>query len=309
MNQMTKIAFIVSSSSRIDKILTDYFKTNHTPFSRNKIQALIKQNKVQVNGQVVPANYFSQIGDHVRIEFSNDKASEITPMLIPLKILYEDSYLMVINKPNNLVVHPAPGHQNDTLVNALLARGAQWSTASGEQRPGIVHRIDRQTTGTLIIAKNDVVHYQIQQKIQTKQLQRRYLALVHGEIIENRAKINAPIGRDPNNRKKMTVTTKKSKKALTNILVIERFNDYTYIECELESGRTHQIRVHLKYIKHPIVGDPLYGTAADKKESFGQYLHAYQLRFIHPVTKEGLTITAALPQEFEQRLAILRAKG
>lgn len=306
---MTKITFTVSSSARIDKILTDYFKTNSTPFSRTKIQALIKQEKVQVNGQVVPANYVSQIGDHVRIEFPNPKASELTPMPIPLTILYEDSYLMVIDKPNNLVVHPAPGHQNDTLVNALLARGVQWSTASGEQRPGIVHRIDRQTTGTLIIAKNDVVHHQLQQQIQTKQLQRRYLALVHGQIIENRAKIDAPIGRDPNNRKKMTVTAKNSKKAVTNILVIERFNDYTYIECELESGRTHQIRAHLKYINHPIVGDPLYGTAADKKESFGQYLHAYQLRFIHPVTKETLTITAALPQEFEQRLAILRAKG
>ncbi|MFX4056862.1 MAG: RluA family pseudouridine synthase [Spiroplasma sp. hy2] len=306
---MTKITFTVSSSARIDKILTDYFKTNPTPFSRTKIQALIKQEKVQVNGQVVPANYVSQIGDHVRIEFPNSKASELTPMPIPLTILYKDSYLMVIDKPNNLVVHPAPGHQNDTLVNALLARGVQWSTASGEQRPGIVHRIDRQTTGTLIIAKNDVVHHQLQQQIQTKQLQRRYLALVHGQIIENRAKIDAPIGRDPNNRKKMTVTAKNSKKAVTNILVIERFNDYTYIECELESGRTHQIRAHLKYINHPIVGDPLYGTAADKKESFGQYLHAYKLRFIHPVTKETLTITAALPQEFEQRLAILCAKG
>ncbi|WP_114565204.1 RluA family pseudouridine synthase [Spiroplasma phoeniceum] len=306
---MIKITFTVSSSARIDKILTDYFKKNPTHFSRTKIQALIKQEKVQVNGQVVPANYVSQIGDHVRIEFPNPKASELTPMPIPLTILYEDSYLMVIDKPNNLVVHPAPGHQNDTLVNALLARGVQWSTASGEQRPGIVHRIDRQTTGTLIIAKNDVVHHQLQQQIQTKQLQRRYLALVHGQIIENRAKIDAPIGRDPNNRKKMTVTAKNSKKAVTNILVIERFNDYTYIECELESGRTHQIRAHLKYINHPIVGDPLYGTVADKKESFGQYLHAYQLRFIHPVTKENLTITAALPQEFEQRLAILRAKG
>lgn len=306
---MTKITFTVSSSARIDKILTDYFKTNPTPFSRTKIQALIKQEKVQVNWQVVPANYVSQIGDHVHIEFPNPKAIELTPMPIPLTILYEDIYLMVIDKPNNLVVHPAPGHQNDTLVNALLARGGQWSTASGEQRPGIVHRIDRQTTGTLIIAKNDVVHHQLQQQIQTKQLQRRYLALVHGQIIENRAKIDAPIGRAPNNRKKMTVTAKNSKKAVTNILVIERFNDYTYIECELESGRTHQIRAHLKYINHPIVGDPLYGTAADKKEGFGQYLHAYQLRFIHPVTKEALTITATLPQEFEQRLAILSAKG
>ncbi|WP_053390805.1 RluA family pseudouridine synthase [Spiroplasma kunkelii] len=306
---MIKINFTVYLSARIDKILTNYFKTNTTPFSRTKIQALIKQEKVQVNGQVVSANYVSQIGDHVRIEFPNPKASELIPMPIPLTILYEDSYLMVIDKPNNLVVHPAPGHQNDTLVNALLARRVQWSTASGEQRPGIVHRIDRQTTGTLIIAKNDVVHHQLQQQIQTKQLQRRYLALVHGQIIENRAKIDAPIGRAPNNRKKMTVTVKNSKKAVTNIIVIERFNDYTYIECELESGRTHQIRVHLKYINHPIVGDPLYSTAADKKESFGQYLHAYQLIFIHPVTKETLTITAALPQEFEQRLAILHAKG
>lgn len=242
---MAKFTLIVSSSARIDKILTDYFKTNTTPFSRTKIQELIKQEKVQVNGQVVRANYVSQIGDHVIIEFPSAKASELTPLAIPLTILYEDSYLMVIDKPNNLVVHPAPGHQNDTLVNALLARGVQWSTASGEQRPGIVHRIDRQTTGTLIIAKNDVVHHQLQQQIQTKQLQRRYLALVHGQIIENRAKIDAPIGRDPNNRKKMVVTAKNSKKALTNIVVIERFNDYTYIECELESGRTHQIRAHL----------------------------------------------------------------
>ncbi|WP_338954556.1 RluA family pseudouridine synthase [Spiroplasma endosymbiont of Polydrusus cervinus] len=306
---MAKITFIASTTNRIDKILTDYFKTQPTPFSRTKVQELITARQVQVNDQVVRANSLGKIGNQIIIELPEPKASPLTPRAMLLTILYEDEYLMVIDKANNLVVHPAPGHQDDTLVNALLAHGVDWSTASGEQRPGIVHRIDRQTTGVLVIAKNDVVHQQLQEQIQTKQLQRRYLALVHGKITEKRAKIDAPIGRDPNNRKKMTVTAKNSKKAVTNILVIERFNDYTYIECELETGRTHQIRVHLKYINHPSVGDPLYGTSTDKKEIFGQYLHAYQLTFVHPVTKQFLTITATLPQEFEQRLAILREKG
>ena len=306
---MTKITFVSSTSGRIDKILVAHFATTATPLSRTKIQELITQDQVQVNDQLVHQNYTVQIGDIMMVTLPEPATTKLTPMAMPLTVLYEDDVILVIDKPNNLVVHPAPGHLNDTLVNALMARSKDWSTVSGELRPGIVHRIDRQTTGTLIIAKNDFIHQQLQEQIQTKQLQRRYLALVHGNIVENRAKIDAPIGRDPQERKKMVVTAKNSKKAVTNILVIERFNDYTYIECELETGRTHQIRAHLKYINHPVVGDPLYGTVADKKESFGQYLHAYQLTFMHPITRLPITVSAALPLEFENKLAALRAKG
>lgn len=306
---MNKITFVASTSGRIDKVLVAYFATTATIFSRTKIQELITQNQVQVNDQFVHQNYLVQVNDTITVTLPSPSTTNLTPMAMPLTVLYEDDVLLVIDKPNNLVVHPAPGHLNDTLVNALIARSEDWSTVSGELRPGIVHRIDRQTTGTLIIAKNDFIHHQLQEQIQTKQLQRRYLALVHGNIVETRAKIDAPIGRDPQDRKKMVITAKNSKKAVTNILVIERFNDYTYIECELETGRTHQIRTHLKYINHPVVGDPLYGTAADKKESFGQYLHAYQLTFMHPITNLPITVSAALPLEFENKLAALRTKG
>ncbi|MBH8622709.1 RluA family pseudouridine synthase [Spiroplasma poulsonii] len=306
---MNKITFVASTSGRIDKVLVAYFATTATIFSRTKIQELITQNQVQVNDQFVHQNYLVQVNDTITVTLPSPSTTNLTPMAMPLTVLYEDDVLLVIDKPNNLVVHPALGHLNDTLVNALIARSEDWSTVSGELRPGIVHRIDRQTTGTLIIAKNDFIHHQLQEQIQTKQLQRRYLALVHGNIVETRAKIDAPIGRDPQDRKKMVVTAKNSKKAVTNILVIERFNDYTYIECELETGRTHQIRAHLKYINHPVVGDPLYGTVADKKESFGQYLHAYQLTFMHPITNLPITVSAALPLEFENKLAALRTKG
>ncbi|KAF0851522.1 MAG: RluA family pseudouridine synthase [Spiroplasma poulsonii] len=306
---MNKITFVASTSGRIDKVLVAYFATTATIFSRTKIQELITQNQVQVNDQFVHQNYLVQVNDTITVTLPSPSTTNLTPMAMPLTVLYEDDVLLVIDKPNNLVVHPALGHLNDTLVNALIARSEDWSTVSGELRPGIVHRIDRQTTGTLIIAKNDFIHHQLQEQIQTKQLQRRYLALVHGNIVETQAKIDAPIGRDPQDRKKMVVTAKNSKKAVTNILVIERFNDYTYIECELETGRTHQIRAHLKYINHPVVGDPLYGTVADKKESFGQYLHAYQLTFMHPITNLPITVSAALPLEFENKLAALRTKG
>ncbi|WP_425379553.1 RluA family pseudouridine synthase [Spiroplasma endosymbiont of Stenodema calcarata] len=306
---MNKITFIASQTGRIDKILVAYFATTAVPLSRTKIQELITAEKVHINNQVVSPHYHVHEGSEIVVMLAPPAPTNLTPMAMPLTILYEDDVVLVLDKPNNLVVHPAPGHLTDTLVNALIARSNDWSTVSGELRPGIVHRIDRQTTGALIIAKNDAVHHQLQQQIQTKQLQRRYLALVHGNITEKRAKIDAPIGRDLQDRKKMVVTAKNSKKAVTNIVVIERFNDYTYIECELETGRTHQIRAHLKYINHPILGDPLYGTAADKKESFGQYLHAYQLTFIHPITKVPITVSAELPLEFENKLKILRAKG
>lgn len=301
------IKFDVLSSDRIDKIITNYFKINIFNFSRTKIQKLIKQKKVQVNNNIIKSNYFCKIGDKIIIKFSISRINKLKPLKKSLKILYEDNYLMIINKPNNLVVHPAPGHKNDTLVNILLTKGNQWSTVNGYIRPGIVHRIDKQTTGILILAKNNIIHNKLQQQIKTKKLKRYYLAIVHGKIIENKIKIDAPIGRDYNNRKKMTVTEKNSKKAITNIIVIKRFNDYTYIECELESGRTHQIRVHLKYINYPIVGDPLYGLISEKKENFGQYLHAYQLKFIHPITKKYLKITASLPNDFKQKLIKLQS--
>ncbi|WHQ36360.1 RluA family pseudouridine synthase [Spiroplasma sp. SV19] len=306
---MDKITVIATASGRIDKVLVAVLATTTTPLSRTKIQELITARQVEVNDQVVHQNYLVQKGETIIVTLPPVVPTELVPMTVPLTVLYEDDMLLVIDKPNNLVVHPAPGHTNDTLVNVLIARSKAWSTVSGELRPGIVHRIDRQTTGTLIIAKNDFIHQQLQEQIQTKQLQRRYLALVHGNIVENRAKIDAPIGRDLHDRKKMVVTAKNSKKAVTNILVIERFNDYTYIECELETGRTHQIRAHLKYINHPIVGDPLYGMSVDKQEPFGQYLHAYQLTFIHPITKLPITVSAALPVEFENKLIALRAKG
>ncbi|AGM25222.1 RluA family pseudouridine synthase [Spiroplasma chrysopicola] len=300
---------ISTSQMRLDKYLTEYFVTSAEPLSRTKIQTLIRTGFISVNNQQVSSNYQLQINDEIEVNTPEISANqELVGQVMDLKIMYQDDDLMIIDKPNGLVVHPAPGHYENTLVNGLLGLDVNWSTVSGELRPGIVHRIDRQTTGLLVVAKNDFTHQHLQKQIQNKTLHRRYRALVHGVISENRAKINAPIGRSSFDRKKMAVTGQNSKPAVTNILVIERFSDYTYIECELETGRTHQIRVHLQYINHPVYGDPTYGYLSDKKEPFGQYLHAYELELVHPRTGKIIKITSELPLEFSEKLASLREK-
>ena len=308
---MNNKEIISDQEMRIDKYLQQYFSNSSEPISRTKIQTLINNHQILVNNTIVTNNYQLKIADHIQIlvPLGENQPPVIKPQQMELSIIYEDEDLMVIDKPNNLVVHPAPGHYEDTLVNGLLALDHKWSTIGGAERPGIVHRIDRQTTGLLVVAKNDFAHQHLQEQIQQKTMHRQYLAIVHGVIAVDKAKIIAPIGRDPNDRKKMSVTSKNSKNAITNIVVIQRFKDYTYIECNLETGRTHQIRMHLKYIKHPVLGDPLYGYPEDKNIPFGQYLHAYQLVLTQPHTGEQLTFTSQLPVEFCDKLAELAEKG
>lgn len=226
---------------------------------------------------------------------------------IPLDIRYEDEDVIVINKPKGMVVHPANGNQHGTLVNALLYHVKDLSGINGVLRPGIVHRIDKDTTGLLIVAKNDMAHASLSKQLQTKSVNRLYYALVHGVIPHDFGTIDAPIGRDVNDRQKMAVTSTNSKDARTHFKVIERFQEYTLVECRLETGRTHQIRVHMQYIGYPVVGDEKYSYRKTMKTN-GQLLHAHQLTFVHPRTQQQITVEAPLPEQFETILKELRAK-
>ena len=237
----------------------------------------------------------------------DDRELEVEPENIPLDIRYEDEDVIVINKPKGMVVHPANGNQNGTLVNALLYHCKDLSGINGVLRPGIVHRIDKDTTGLLIVAKNDMAHASLSKHLQTKSVNRLYYALVHGVIPHDFGTIDAPIGRDVNDRQKMAVTASNSKDARTHFKVIERFKEYTLVECRLETGRTHQIRVHMQYIGHPVVGDEKYSYRKTMKTG-GQLLHAHQLTFVHPRTNETITVEAPLPTQFEEILEELRAK-
>ena len=282
-----------NKKERIDKYLMD-----NTDMSRSKIQRMIKSDNILVNKKSVKNSYILNINDEIEI---NDEYSEeitIEKENIPLDIVYEDDYLLVINKPSGMVVHPAPGNYHNTLVNALMYHCNNLSTINGEIRPGIVHRIDADTSGLLLVAKNDKVHADLAEQIKNKKVLRKYIALVKGVIYEDTATIDAPIGRDENDRKKMAVTDKNSKKAITNIKVLERYKNATLIECILETGRTHQIRVHLSYINHPVINDPIYGSNKDDK-SFGQMLHAKTIGFIHPITKKYMEFNIDVPQEFK----------
>ncbi len=270
--------------------------------SRSKVQKLIKEEKVLVNNKVVNSNYLVKLNDEILVNDELNYEINVEPENIPIDIVYEDDDLLVINKTSGMVVHPAPGHYTKTLVNALLYR---FNLTSGEKiRPGIVHRLDKDTSGLMLVAKNEETHEKLSEMISKKEVERHYLAITEGVIKHDTGTIDAPIGRDPNNRQKMKVTDINAKEAITHFKVLERFKNNTLIECILETGRTHQIRVHLSYINHPIVNDPVYGRG--KCSEFGQMLHSASIKFNHPRTGKELFFKADPPLEFMQKLNELR---
>ena len=282
-----------------ENIRIDTYLSNKLDISRSKIQKLIDEEKVLVNGKVIKSNYKTKLDDEIEIDDELDFDVSVEPVDIPLDIIYEDEYLMIINKPSGLVVHPAPGHYDDTLVNGLLYYLNKDKTKN--IRPGIVHRLDKDTSGLMVVAKDEKTMEVLSEMISKKEVERKYLAIVDGVIKENSATIDAPIGRDPNNRQKMSINPQ-GKNAITHIKVIERFKNNTFIECLLDTGRTHQIRVHLSYINHKITNDPVYSEG----DEFGQMLHSYSIKFIHPITKKELYFEQDPPKEFKNLLNKLR---
>ncbi len=291
-----------------DGIRIDKYLMNNTEYSRSYIHKLIDNDMILVNNKNVKASYLVKQGDLIVISDELNNEMDVNPENIPLDVVYEDEYLMVVNKPSGMVVHPANGNYNHTLVNALMYHSNKLSSINGEFRPGIVHRIDADTSGLLLVAKTDNVHNDLAKQISEKSVVRKYICLVHGVILEDTATIDAPIGRDKNDRKKMCVTDENSKDAITNIKVLERYNSSTLIECSLETGRTHQIRVHMAYIGHPVVNDPVYGYAKLDDKDFGQMLHAKEIGFIHPITKEFLDFKVEPPKRFMEILDLYRNK-
>lgn len=280
----------------------DRFLASELDISRSKIQKLIEEEKVFVNGKVVPSSYAVKIDDKIEVQDDLDYNIKVEAEDIPIDIVYEDDDLLIINKESGMVVHPAPGHYHGTLVNALLYL---YPLNSGEkERPGIVHRLDKDTSGLMVVAKNEWTHEKLSEMISTKLVERKYLAIVQGVIKHDTGEIDAPIGRDSHNRQKMAVTDVHGKDAVTHFKVLEKLNNSTYIECKLDTGRTHQIRVHMAYIGHPVLNDPLYGRG--KCSEFGQMLHSYSIRFNHPRTNKELFFTANPPKEFQEKLEELR---
>ena len=291
------------SGERIDKFLS----RNCENLSRSYIQKLLKDGNIIVNKLAVKANYKIASGDVIHIRIPESEPLDILPENIPLDILYEDSDILIVNKPKGMVVHPSPGHYTHTLVNAVLYHcGGNLSGINGVIRPGIVHRIDMNTTGSLLICKNDRAHQILAEQLKEHSITRRYHAIVHGNIKEDSGTVDAPIGRHPADRKKMSTKSQHGRHAVTHYRVLERFGSYTYIECELETGRTHQIRVHMSSIGHPILGDDVYGPARCPFKLEGQTLHAKTLGIIHPSTKKYMEFDAPLPQYFQNLLTMLR---
>lgn len=276
--------------------------------SRSYLQKIIKDGNVLVNGEPKKSSYRLEDGDEVTADLPELKSPDIEPENIPLDILYEDDSILMVNKPKGMVVHPSAGHYTGTLVNAVLWHcQGQLSGINGVSRPGIVHRIDKDTTGVLVVCKNDAAHNAVAAQLKEHSITRKYRAIVHGVIKEDEGTVDAPIGRHPTERKKMASGVKNGKRAVTHYRVLERFQGYTYVECQLETGRTHQIRVHMASIHHPLLGDTVYGPAKDSHHLEGQTLHAMVLGLIHPVTGEYLEVEAPLPEYFENLLKKFRA--
>lgn len=290
-----KETVVEMQNGRLDKVCSEIF----SDYSRSQIKQLLDGGNITVNGKTEKAKYKVKLGDVIRLEEPETKTLELRPENIPLDIVYEDDDVIVINKPQGMVVHPAPGHDEHTLVNALLYH-CPLSTINGTFRPGIVHRIDKDTSGLLMVAKNDKAHRSLAKQLKDKTNIREYVALVHGRIAEDEGTINAPIGRSLKDRKKQAVV-KDGRNAVTHFEVLKRYRDYTFVKCILETGRTHQIRVHMKYIGHPLVGDPLYGPKKTIKGN-GQFLHAGKLGFVHPTTGKLLIFEAPLPKIFQECL-------
>lgn len=289
------------SPVRIDRYLSSV-----SDLSRTRVQELCEEGKVRVNGKSVKSSFKVEEGMEITAEVPENTEIEVLPENIPLDILYEDSDIIVINKPKGMVVHPAPGNEHGTLVNALLYYCHDLSGINGKIRPGIVHRIDKDTTGCLVACKNDMAHRAIAAQLADKTCHREYKTVVEGILEHDAAVIDAPIGRDPRDRQRMAVTDIHSREARTHYRVLERFLDTTYAECRLETGRTHQIRVHMKYCGHPVLGDEKYGHKCKIMDTQGQVLHAYKLTLIHPSSGKEMSFEAPLPAYFEELLALLR---
>jgi len=291
-----------NSNQRLDKFLSTYF----SELSRSHIAKLIDDENCLVNKKVIKSSYKLKTGDVIEINIPEAKELEIEKEDIPLDIVYEDSEILIINKPQGMVVHPANGHYEHTLVNAILHHCHDLSGINGVMRPGIVHRIDKDTSGLICVAKNDKAHLSLAEQLKDHTMSRTYIALVKGVITENTGEINLPIGRDPHNRQKMAVTRSNSKEAITYFKVLQRFSDHTLVECHLKTGRTHQIRVHLSYIGYPVEGDPLYsGRKYDALYKNGQLLVAVGLRLIHPSTNKEMEFKIDLPDYFEEVISQL----
>lgn len=294
--------FIVEGEEgeRIDRYLSDSIREK----SRSYLQKLIKDEYVKVNDKPVKPNYRLVLGDQVEITFPDVKEPDIVPENIPLDILYEDADIIIVNKPKQMVVHPAPGHYTGTLVNALMYHcGAELSGINGYMRPGIVHRIDMDTTGSLVACKNDAAHQSLSAQLKEHSIHRVYEAVIHGNLKKEEGTIDMPVGRHPTDRKRMSTHAKHARPAVTHYQVLRRFGNYTYVQCRLETGRTHQIRVHMADMGHPVLGDPVYGP---RKCPFpgliGQTLHARTLGFLHPRSGEYLEVQAPLPEYFVKLL-------
>ena len=300
---MTVVTYTIEgqhAGERIDKAVSSL----QTEWSRTQIGNWVSEGVLTVNGEIVKPKYKVRTGDVIEITVPEVEELEIVAEDLNLEIIYEDADVLVVNKPRGMVVHPAPGHATGTLVNGLMHHCTDLSGINGVMRPGIVHRIDKDTTGLLMVAKNDVAHESLVNQLVAKTVTRKYTALVHGHIAHDKGTIDAPIGRDTKDRQKQAVVDS-GKHAVTHFQVIERFGDYTLVECRLETGRTHQIRVHMNYIGFPLAGDPKYGPR--KTIDFGgQVLHAGVLGFTHPVTGEYLEFSTPIPEDFQQLLASLR---
>lgn len=306
---MEQREFIVeqeTAGQRIDRFLSG----EDTGLSRSALQALVAEGHVQCNGKAVAKSLKLKAGDTVLLEIPDAKPIEAVPQDIPLDIVYEDAHLLVVNKPKGMVVHPAPGNPDGTLVNALLYHCAgQLSGIGGAIRPGIVHRIDKDTSGLLVVAKTDAAHQALTEQMSVHSIHRVYHAVVYGNLKEDTGFVEAPIGRDPKDRKKMAVTQQNSKYAYTGWQVLERFGNFTYIACKLKTGRTHQIRVHMASIGHPLAGDAVYGPKNCIRSLNGQCLHAKELGFVHPATGEWMQFDSSLPDWFQDYLSRLRKES
>lgn len=292
-----------SSGIRIDRYLSE----KNDQLSRSYLQKLLKEQGITVNGREVKANYKVQAGDEILISLPDLSEPDILPEDIPLDILYEDQDVMVVNKPKGMVVHPSAGHTSGTLVNAILFHcHGNLSGINGVMRPGIVHRIDKDTTGALLICKNDAAHRALAEQLKEHSIKRRYRAVVWGNPKADEGTVEGPIGRHPVDRKKMAINYKNGKDAVTHYTVLERFGNAAYVECRLETGRTHQIRVHMTSIGHPLLGDEVYGSGKNPWHLQGQTLHAMVLGFVHPRTGEYLEFSAPLPEYFTDLLEKLR---
>ena len=290
----------------------DVFLTSQLPdLTRTHIQKLLANGSVTMNGKLLKANYKVESGDTLNLIMPEPVQGEVIPENLPLDILYEDEAMIIVNKARGMVVHPAPGNYQGTLVNALLYHCSNLSGINGVIRPGIVHRLDKDTTGVMVAAKTDQAHLSLSKQIQERSASREYFAVVYGTIGEEQGLIDAPIGRHPIDRKKMAVVFQNSKPAITRFRVIERFEGFTLVACKLQTGRTHQIRVHMAYIKHPVVADPVYGPTGNPFSNIisGQALHSAKLTLSHPVTNEQLVFEAPLPDDMAKLLTFIRLRS